>query len=89
MRRVIILVIGSLLILACQKESYQVVTNPNKTGSVNAKDIIDITATLEGYGEDNIPEFSGGSWAIAVGNPRTGYIYYYDASNKFLGREKK
>jgi len=68
--------------------SYKVFTPAGVMPSKTAAKMIDTVELLESYPQGNIAEFTGGSWAIAVKNLTTGYTYYYDSSNTFLGRRK-
>ena len=86
----------ALSFLACQQSqttsesvleaaSYEVVKS---VATQEAVQMIDVVATLEGQLDSDVKEFSSGAWAIAVKNLNTGYTYYYDSSNNFLGRKK-
>ena len=70
-----------------QQEQYRVTTFREQVQNFNEGKIIDVTAVFDKYKE--IPEFTQGTWTIAVYSYKTGYTYYYDRDNKFLGRKKR
>jgi ABC-type Fe3+-hydroxamate transport system substrate-binding protein len=69
------------------KSSYEVLVNDKNPPQMQAVKMVDVVALLESEPESGIIEFSGGPWSIAVKNLDTGYTYYYDSSNNFLGRK--
>ena len=68
--------------------TYEVMAKDKTVEPAQAKQMIDVVALLENQDPDNIAEFGGGLWSIAVKNLATQYTYYYDSANNFLGRKK-
>ena len=87
-KKIIVFSLLLLFLVACQQEQFQITTRSPEKKALDEQKMIDTTAVLENYEEGNIPEFKGGYWAIAVHSLKTGYTYYYDSNNKFLGRER-
>lgn len=85
----ILLVLLSILPFGCQQKQYQIVTIKEQVKNFNEGKIIDTTAVLDKYSKKDIPEFGEGHWTVAVYSYKTGYMYYYDNRNSFLGRKKR
>jgi len=65
-----------VFIFACSQGEQQVIQKEEKETKIQSQL------------DDEIKEFSGSSWAIAVRNIKSDYLYYYDSNNNFLGRSK-
>jgi hypothetical protein len=74
--------------ISCRQEKPYQLTVSKEPRVISEGKVIDVTAILEEYGGKKIAEFEGGSWAVAVRSLKSGYTYYYDSSNNFLGRSK-
>jgi len=88
----ILLVFLSFFPVGCQQkqqEQYQVTTIKEQIKNFNEGKIIDVTAVFDKYSKKEIPEFTQGTWTVAVYSYKTGYTYYYDNNNRFLGRKKR
>lgn len=92
-----VILLLAMTVAGCQRQKpegwassvgYGVVTPAGVITSQAAVKIIDTVALLESRPEQEIVEFSQGLWAIAVKNLKTGYTYYYDSGNTFLGRKQ-
>jgi hypothetical protein len=92
-------VLAMFIFAACQSEvpgekvaaggnSYEVISRQENIPQEEASLMVDVVALLESRPESEISEFTSGPWAVAVKNLDSGYTYYYDSSNNFLGRKK-
>ena len=91
-----------VFIFACSQGEQQVIQKEEKETKIQSqldddksikkeifeRKIVDLAALLQDHMDDEIKEFSGSSWAIAVRNIKSDYLYYYDSNNNFLGRSK-
>jgi len=96
------LVISGVLLLSissvgCQRQqskedassaTYEVIAAAGTVTPSATTKMIDTLALLERQPEEAVAEFTQGPWAVAVRNLKTGYTYYYDSDNTFLGRRK-
>ncbi|UCG35558.1 MAG: hypothetical protein JSW17_01810 [Candidatus Omnitrophota bacterium] len=85
----ILLILLSIFPFSCQQKQFQVTTIKEQVKNFSEGKIIDVTAVFDKYSKKEIPEFTEGNWAIAVHSYKTGYTYYYDNNNRFLGRKKR
>ena len=81
-----------IFIFGCSSKpskGYAVIPSPANKEPVNEKQLIDITELVERTNGDEISEFKDGQWLIAVHSYKTGYTYFYDRSNKLLGKRSE
>ncbi|MBU2044155.1 MAG: hypothetical protein KJ977_05160 [Candidatus Omnitrophica bacterium] len=68
---------------------YTTIQNKTSNQPVDEKQLIDVTEFIERNDNEGVGEFKGGQWAIAVHSDKTGYTYFYDDSNKLLGKRSE
>jgi len=85
--RAVLILLSFVLLIGCQKKAFEII-GMDEPKKAEGKKMIDVTTVLEEHGGKKIPTFEGGGWAIAVRSLKSGYTYYYDSNNNFLGRKK-
>ena len=82
MNKILILLFIGILFSSCTPKKYDVIKKEDVVTSQDAK-FIDVISAIEGYQDDNILDYTGDSWSVAVRNLETDDIYYFDSGNNF------
>ncbi|MBP7088307.1 MAG: hypothetical protein KBB01_03305 [Candidatus Omnitrophica bacterium] len=86
--RILILLLIGIIVSSCNPPKYDIIKKEDITISKDAK-FIDVVSVMESHKDNDIIEYSGSSWTVAVRNLETGDTYYFDSANNFIGRKKK